>query len=84
MRDTYAKGKWNVLCDRCDFKYKSSSLRREWNGLMTCSGDGTNDCFETRHPQDFVKAKADRQTPRWVRPEAPDVFVTEPITGDDL
>lgn len=85
MRYDYKHGQYNAICDRCGFKYKSGQLRHEWTGLRVCSGGGTNDCFEERHPQDFVKGKADRQSPSWVRPEAEDVFVNPgDITADDL
>jgi len=80
----YARGQWNACCDRCGFKYKSGKLRKEWAGLMTCSGPGTNNCWEERHPQDFVSGKADRQAPPWVRSEPTDAFVTPgPINVDD-
>lgn len=81
----YAKGQWKVVCDRCGFKYKSDQLHKEWNGLRTCRGPDTNDCWEERHPQDFVKGRADRQAPEWTRPEADDVFLgTNEVTRDDL
>jgi hypothetical protein len=80
----YVKGQWNACCDRCGSEYKSGKLRKEWTGLMVCSGPGTNNCWEERHPQDFVSGKADRQAPPWVRPEPPDVFITPgPINVDD-
>lgn len=34
---------------------------------MVCSP-----CWETRHPQDFVKAREERIVPPWTRPEPPD------------
>lgn len=70
----YDKGSWNVLCDRCGFKYKNTQLRLEWTGLRTCCGAGTNDCWDPRHPQLDVKGVEDRQAPPWVRPEPPDTF----------
>lgn len=75
MRDEYVHGQWNVICDRCGFKYKSAQLRREWTHLMTCHGPGTNGCWEERHPQEFVRGVPDRQAPPWTRPEAEDVFL---------
>ena len=43
----YATGKYALaICDRCGFRYKFSSLRKEWNGLKTCQ-----ECFELKHPQ---------------------------------
>lgn len=73
--DYYKHGSWNCICDRCGFKYKAEQIRMEWNGLRVCSGKGTNDCWEPRHPQDFVRGKRDQQAPPWVRPEASDTFV---------
>lgn len=71
----YEHGKWNAVCDRCGFEYKSSQLAKEWNGLRTCRGAGTSDCWEPRHPQEMLRTKADRQAPPWTRPEPPDVFL---------
>lgn len=72
----FVKGQWNAVCDRCGYEYKSGKLRKEWNGLRTCSGPGTNNCWEPRHPQETIKGKPDRQNPPWTRPEGDDVFVT--------
>lgn len=84
-RNTYRKGQWNALCDRCGFKFKSGEIRKEWTGLRVCCGPGTNNCWEPRHPQEFVRGKKDKQTPAWVRPEPEDVFVTPgPIDTDAL
>lgn len=82
--NTYlALGKWNAVCDRCGFEFKSDKLRREWTGLRVCSN-----CFDFRHPQEFLKGKADRQAPPWVRPEPADIDVSpgsgNEITPDDL
>jgi len=71
-KDTFRHGQWAAICDRCGFRFYSSQLRREWTGLRTCSGGGTNNCFEPRHPQEFVRGRKDKQTPPWVRPEQPD------------
>jgi hypothetical protein len=73
--DHYLHGSNNVICDRCGFKYKRDDLRKEWNGIWSCFGGNTNNCWEPRHPQDFVKGKADKQTPPWVRPETDDEFL---------
>ncbi len=81
----YAKGQWKVECDRCGFDYKSGQLRKEWQGLMTCYGPGTNGCHEDRHPQDFVRAKPDRQAVAWTRPPSEVVTITATdVTADDL
>lgn len=63
-------GSWNVICDRCGFKYKSFQLRKEWTGLMVCKN-----CWEPRHPQDLIKIPKDDQSVPWSRPEPDDVFI---------
>lgn len=68
--NNYEHGQWNAVCDRCGFEYKSRQLSKEWNGLRTCKGAGTNECWEPRHPQDFVRGKIDNQTVPWTRPES--------------
>lgn len=60
---------WLAICDRCGFEFHSFELKKEWNGLMTCQS-----CWEPRHPQDFVRAVRDEQTPPWTRPEGEDTF----------
>jgi hypothetical protein len=62
----HAKG----ICDRCGFERKLSALRKEWTGLKVCS-----DCFEKRHPQDFVRGVPDFQALHDPRPEPEPVFI---------
>ena len=80
---TYEAGQWEAQCDRCGLNYKARQLRREWTGLRVCSGPGTSDCWEPRHPQDYLKGKPDRQAPPWTRPEQ-DVETPNTTTPDDL
>lgn len=47
-----------VECDRCGFDYRKNQIKLEWNGLAVCLK-----CWETRHPQDFVKAVTDHIAP---------------------
>lgn len=74
---------WRAICDVCGFKLWNHELRKRWDGLMVCSAD-----FEKRHPQDFVKAKPDRQNTPWVRPEPDDIDVSvgsgNEVTSGDL
>ena len=77
---TWEAGQWNCICDRCGFQFKARQLRTEWTGLRVC-----RDCWEPRHPQDFVKGKADRQAPPWVRPEPPEITLgTNDVQPEDL
>lgn len=61
---------WAVICDRCGFRFHSDELKKEWTGLMVC-----HECWEPRHPQDFVRAVPEHITPPWVRPEGEDDFL---------
>ena len=61
------KGEHNAISDRNGFKYKSSEMRKEWNGLMVHKSE-----FELRHPQDFVKGVKDDQSVPWTRSEGAD------------
>lgn len=70
-RDYYKRGDWNAICDRCGIKYKASELKMEWDNLFVC-----DDCWEVRHPQDFVRGLRDDQTVPIARPRPPDLFIT--------
>jgi len=51
----YIGGSHYKTCDRCGGVYRHTKMRQEWTGLWVCSGGGTRDCWEQRHPQDFVR-----------------------------
>lgn len=70
---TWAPRQPNAHCDRCNFEYKLSQLRREWDGLMVCY-----ECWEPRQPQDFVRGVPDQKPIPMARPGAPDIFLTAP------
>jgi hypothetical protein len=79
-RNEYRPGDAGAVCDRCGFRYWLSELSREWTGLKVCS-----QCFENRHPQDFVRAVRDGKAIRDPRREQEPVFVSPgDITADDL
>lgn len=71
----FVAGSWNAICDVCAQKYKSSEMKKRWDGLMVCPND-----WEPRHPQDFLRSVPDRQAVPWARPETPDVFL--PVEWD--
>lgn len=56
-------GDWNAQCSMCGRKRKASYLVKNWQGLWRCPEHN-----EPRHPQDFVRAVPDVQTPPWVQP----------------
>jgi hypothetical protein len=75
--DSYKPGVWNVICDRCGFKRKSDEVvTQEWNNLIVCGPSTGKTCYETRHPQEFVRTKPDPQTVPFTRPEHDEVFAT--------
>ena len=55
------------VCARCGFKCKARDFMKEWTGLYVCS-----ECFETRHPQDFVRPRPERPA-AWSQPEPDDI-----------
>lgn len=69
-RNYYVSGGWNVICDSCGKKIKASEAKQRWDGLIVCPAD-----YETRQPQDFVKARQDRITVPFTRPRPTDDFI---------
>lgn len=61
--DYFAPGEWSFHCDECFSKRKSSEARFRWDGAIVCP-----ECWEPRHPQDFVRGVKDNQAPAWTRP----------------
>ena len=75
--DFLALGDWNATCDMCGKKFKSSMLKKRWDGAMVCPPD-----WETRHPQDFVRSVPDAQTPPYTRPVPAPIWVSGQAPGD--
>lgn len=69
---TWVKGQWNIICDVCGVEYKSSQMRKRWDGLVVCNKD-----FELDHPQKYIKVHSDFvQVPGdMIRQEPEDVFI---------
>lgn len=74
-------GTYNVICDRCGFKFKNHQLQKEWTGAMVCHGPGTNDCWEPRHPQEFIKAIPDNKQLPFTRTDADAPLTYTPTWG---
>lgn len=68
-KNYFISGEFNLVCDRCSKKIKTHQAKHEWTGFIVCG-----DCYETRHPQDFVKAKTDKITIPFSRPVPPYIF----------
>lgn len=69
MHNYYKAGEWNVTCDVCSQKIKSGIMKQRWDGFLVCPS-----CFETRHPQDFVRARQDKISVPFTRPRPVDIF----------
>ena len=69
-KEKWISGSWNVICDRCGFKFKNDELRDEWTGFKVCK-----ECWEPRHPQDLLRSKPEKISVPWTRPEPADVSV---------
>jgi len=63
-QNTLVIGDWNATCDECDFKFKASDLKKDWRNLYLC-----RDCYQPRHPQDFLRGHPDDPSVPWTRPE---------------
>jgi len=65
---SYIPGEWWVLCDACQRKtYASKVARRPTDGLLV-HADPNEGCWESRHPQEFVRAVPDNGPLPFVRP----------------
>lgn len=71
-----ANNHWNI-CDLCGCAVRNKDSRLTWDGKVVCPDD-----WDYRHPQDFVRGRADDQSPvGLVRPEGSGEFVLRnPIT----
>lgn len=65
----YKPGEWNVHCDVCGFKFKSSQIKKRWDGFMVCEND-----WETDHPQKYIRVNETSQTVPYVREQQDDTF----------
>ena len=70
MQNWLKAGDYNAICDSCGRKFKASTLRKRWDGLLVCKED-----FEVKHPQLSLKVHGDKQTVPIPRPEATDQFL---------
>jgi hypothetical protein len=62
-RSNYRKGDWKATCDRCGFDFHASELKPTWDNLYVCKC-----CWESRHPQDFLRGVPDDPNVPWTRP----------------
>jgi len=78
---TYYSGRYFQICDICGFKKYNTETRKNWKGQVVCA----DTCYEPKHPQLMIKARADRQAVKDARPEATDVELSPgDVTADSL
>ena len=66
----YYPGKHTFLCDVCGLVKLSDEKRKRWDNYIVCP-----DCWETDHPQKFVRVSPDGQPVSDPRPEPVDTFL---------
>ncbi len=80
VQGVYIPGDNYFLCPVCGFKKRVSEGRRRWDNEFVCVND-----WEPRHPQEFVRGRADKMLPAITRPEPADVFIdVGDVTPEDL
>lgn len=73
------------ICDRCGCAFLLDQLKTERGGKKTCSGPGTNRCFEPRHPQEFVTSVRPDRNPTAYRVVTQMTFLSaNAVSADDL
>lgn len=72
----YIPGDYWIICETCGFQVRSSAARKRWDGLLVCDAD-----WEPRHPQDFVRGRADHQNVPEPAPEPVQNFLG-PLTTE--
>ena len=72
-KNYFISGEWNLTCDVCSKKIKAHEAKQRWDGFIVCG-----DCFENRHPQDFVKTRQDKISVPFSRPIPQEIFVVVP------
>lgn len=71
-------GAWWVECPLCGLDVMDDDMMEMWDGRWRCKA-----CWEPRHPQDFVRARADRiAVPGFTNSPSPDQFVDVEFAAD--
>jgi hypothetical protein len=79
-KDRYRPGDYYIQCDLSGYKILRSEARRMWDGKIV-----HKDWWESRHPQEFVRARRDRIAAPEPRPENEDQFLsTNEVKQTDL
>ena len=72
-KNYFISGEWNVTCDVCSKKIKAHEAKQRWDGFIVCEQD-----YETRQPQDFVRARQDKISVPFQRPIPEYIFTDVP------
>jgi len=64
MKTSFILGDYNFICDKCGMKRKASTGKTQWDGLFVCP-----QCYDIRHPQDFIEGIPDDQSVPIARPD---------------
>ena len=76
----YKPGDNWCICPVTGLKVRASGMRRRWDGEIV-----SKEAWERRHPQEFVKARSDKQSAPISRPEQPDIFIeANDVTPESL
>jgi hypothetical protein len=74
---TYIPGQWNVICDRCGVKRKSSQvtmqMNKEQSNILVC----TDTCLDKHQPQVDVRGIPDNTSVPFPRPG--DGYAVDPL-----
>lgn len=74
----YDAGPW-FICQRSGFKVRLKDTVVEWTGLRVARRYA-----DIRNPQDFVRAVPDNPFVKGAMPEPADVYLSSPVTVNDL
>lgn len=76
----YKPGDYWCICPVTGLKIRASKMRRRWDGEFV-----SKEAWEIRHPQEFVRPRADKQSVPIARPEPEDSFIgTNDVTPGSL
>lgn len=70
MADNYKPGDHWVIDDQTGQKVRASETQRQWNGLVVANRN-----FESRHPQELIKARRERLQVKDPRPRPIDLII---------
>ncbi len=76
IRNTHRVGDFLLQDDESGFVHYASEMRKIWDGTFRRA-----DQFETRQPQEFVRARNDPKALRHVRPEPIDAVPNNTVSG---